>query len=347
MSKINERFIIVQLGGTLFVYIYFLCSTHIPVKCDLLCVILDELGLELAKYPGHNIVIGSDMNTDLRLSSRGANAIRDFTNDNNLLISSDRVALGYDHTYVNDGLGHSSMLDFFILSPGLFCDLVSIALCDDPSNLSDHLPVKITIKCRAVMKAIPHLAANDPEPVREKKLRWDKANLNNYYNLSYTSLSATLTQLEVFYARITHEANFDPAPGGGPGRGARGGRRGEALPGQLPVPPGKTDLRNGTTRCPKDPLTSIPAGGRVPGQRKAERVRVRLFRGRREGGRHGRKSWRWTRARNWASGSIPCLGGRPRAHQSENPGQRPRSAAALRHWAGGGLSGSQPGTGYV
>ena len=190
---INERFIIVQLGGTLFVNIYFPCSTHIPVNYDLLCVILDELGLELAKYPGHNIVMGGDMNTDLRLSSRGANAIRGFTNNNNLLISSDRVALGYDHTYVNDGLGHSSMLDFFILSPGLFCDLVSIAVCDDPSNLSDHLPVELTIKSRAVMKAIPHLAANDPEPAREKKLRWDKANLNNYYNLSYTSLSATLT----------------------------------------------------------------------------------------------------------------------------------------------------------
>src|SRR5271155_3097166 len=178
---------------------------------DLLCMTLDEINGELAKCPGLNIVMAGDMNADLRLSSRGAKAIRDLTIANNLIVSSDRVALDYDRTYFNDVLGHNSMLDFFILSPGMFCDLVGITVCDDPSNLSDHLPIILTVKSHAVLPLNRGPAAHTAEPAREKQLRWDKANLNNYYNLSYTALSNTLTQLDRFYYRITHETNIDPA----------------------------------------------------------------------------------------------------------------------------------------
>ena len=217
---IHERFIIVKLGRTLFVNIYFPCSTHLAVNYDVLCVTLDELGRGLAEYPDHNIVMAGDMNTDLRLSSRGTDAIRKFTVDTNLLITTDRLVLDYDRTYFSDVLGHSSMLDFFIVSPSLFCDLVGITVCDDSSNLSDHFPVALTIKSRAVMKDMPIVSvANDPEPVRDKRLRWDKANLSNYYNLSNIVLTNTLTVLDDFYARIAHEADIDPAHGpyrGGP-----------------------------------------------------------------------------------------------------------------------------------
>src|SRR5271155_3230981 len=73
---INQRFIVVQVCGTLFVKTYFHCSTHLLVNYDLLYVTLDALSLELAKCPGYNIVMAGDMNADLQLSSRGANAIR-------------------------------------------------------------------------------------------------------------------------------------------------------------------------------------------------------------------------------------------------------------------------------
>src|SRR5271155_5365240 len=147
---------------------------------DLLCMTLDEINGELAKCPGLNIVMAGDMNADLRLTSPGAKAIRDFSIANKLIISSDRVALDYDRTYFNDVQGHSSMLDFFILSPGMFCDLVGITVCDDPSNLSDHLPVILTINSRAILTLNPESAARIAEPLREKRLRWDKANLINY-----------------------------------------------------------------------------------------------------------------------------------------------------------------------
>ena len=210
---IKERYLIVRIGATLFVNIYFPCNTHKTVNYDLLCVTLDELNGELAKCPGLNIVMAGDMNADLRLSSIGAIAIRDFCNDNNLIVSSDRIALDYDRTYCSDVLGHSSMLDFFILSSGMFCDLVGIAACDDPSNLSDHLPIVLTINSRTVLTVIRHSAATITAPLREKRLRWDRADLSNYYNLSYIALTNTLTNLDCFYTRIAHEANY-PAQGG-------------------------------------------------------------------------------------------------------------------------------------
>ena len=105
------------------------------------------------------------------MTSRGAKAIRDLTIANNLIISSDRVALDYDRTYFNDVQDHSSMLDFFILSPGMFCDPVGITVCDDPSNLSDHLPVILTINSRAILTLNPESAARIAEPLREKRLR--------------------------------------------------------------------------------------------------------------------------------------------------------------------------------
>ena len=208
---IKERYIIVKVCGTLFVNVYFPCNSHVPAHHELLCVTLDEINDELAKYPALNIVMAGDMNADLRLTSLGATTIRNFTIANNLIIACDRVALAYDCTYFNDVQGHSSMLDFFILSPGMFSDLVGIMVCDDPSNLSDLVPVELTIKSHAVLTVLPEPAANSFELLRNKRLRWDKANLNNYYNLSYTALSNTLSNLDRFYHRISHEANIDPA----------------------------------------------------------------------------------------------------------------------------------------
>ena len=112
---IKDRFIIIMLCDTLFVNVYLPCSTNIAANYDLLCVTLDELGLELAKWPGHNMVMAGDMNADLRLSSRRSIAIRNLIVSHNLIVSADRIDLSYDHTYVSDALGHSSMLDFFIL----------------------------------------------------------------------------------------------------------------------------------------------------------------------------------------------------------------------------------------
>jgi len=56
-------------------------------------------------------------------------------------------------------------------------DLITFELFDPPVNLSDHLPLKATLKCQFSLSK-SEADASKPHCVQ---LRWDKADLNAYY----------------------------------------------------------------------------------------------------------------------------------------------------------------------
>jgi len=69
---------------------------------------------------------------------------------------------------VNESLGHSSVIDYFICDTG--DDIVDYSVLDPEINLSDHLPVVIKCKCvysdclpvaEALLKQHTHLKLNN------------------------------------------------------------------------------------------------------------------------------------------------------------------------------------------
>ena len=100
---------------------------------------------------------------------------------------------------------------------------------DHNLDISDHLPVEFIIELCALLLGTGHPAVKEPVPMRKKRLRWDKANLSTYYNLSFTNLTHTINQLDHFYARIPPDCILDPAPGGACCGGQLDGLRADAI----------------------------------------------------------------------------------------------------------------------
>jgi len=91
-------------------------------------------------------------------------------------------------------------------------DLIEHRVIDDLVNLSDHLPIIISLryhKCTPLFETGCH---NDQQPIAEqknsKRLRWDHADLSNYYSLTYTSLQPVMSDIDEFYSSVNKITNY-------------------------------------------------------------------------------------------------------------------------------------------
>ena len=106
------------------------------------------------------------------------------------LIHCDNFLLNPDkNTYVNDALGHFSCIDNFFVINELIVNVKKISIIDSGVNHSDHKPiygfVDISLDLNVAKSGKNSLRAG----YNSYSLRWDKSNLNDYYNVSRDLLS--------------------------------------------------------------------------------------------------------------------------------------------------------------
>ena len=89
-------------------------------------------------------------------------------------------------SYVSASLGNSSLIDNVYVSDCLEVDMDSLTLIDSDSNLSDHKPLSLTLR----LLTVPRATVVNNQPIQLYNVRWDKYNLNNYYNASRDCLGA-------------------------------------------------------------------------------------------------------------------------------------------------------------
>jgi len=104
---------------------------------------------------------------------------------------------------VDESLGHSSVIDYFICDKG--DDIVNYSVLDPEFNLSDHLPVVIRCKC-VYSDGLPVAGATHAPKV--KQLRWDHADLILYYNTRMSLLYPLYNDL-VQFETVFRESNND------------------------------------------------------------------------------------------------------------------------------------------
>ena len=90
-------------------------------------------------------------------------------------------------TYCNHSLKHSSFLDHVIVSNAVRQDIVSAEVHDTGSNLSDHIPIIYTFRW-SLSCNIKQSAA--PTKVKQYSWRWDKSNLDLYYQCTNHNLNS-------------------------------------------------------------------------------------------------------------------------------------------------------------
>lgn len=199
-----ERFVIITIGRTLFINIYFPCIS--TADSDIMVdSILAEIGSIASLHSGYSIVMGGDFNTDLSVSSKRSKVLQAFMKDFNMSLVCDVVKPNCSYTYFHDTQQHFSTVDYFMISNDILAqsDSLQYSILDDLLNFSDHLPISLHVSVPTIETATTHAQAGDmhssapPLP----RLRWDKANLADYYSMSYSRLQPLMRQIDEYYER--------------------------------------------------------------------------------------------------------------------------------------------------
>ena len=158
-------------GNLLFICVYMpffdsrnrtQCMTEALDAISMIEVLIDE-------NPDHHIIIGGDLNTELKNESPFDHLWKDLI-DKYSLAYSNNVTAGPNYTYRHDSLNQTKMNDHFLVSAHLLDRISNTRILDDGENNSDHLPRLIHLQIETQVC--------DPEPVaREQSTRvmhWNK-----------------------------------------------------------------------------------------------------------------------------------------------------------------------------
>src|SRR5271155_1983984 len=82
-------------------------------------------------------------------------------------------------------------------------------ILDNMIHLSDHLPVVIMLKSLSVINDNARETSAKNASAHNHRLRWDHANLSNYYSLSYSALQPILNILDNFYVDLNTTSSYN------------------------------------------------------------------------------------------------------------------------------------------
>ena len=171
----DERYSIVRVAN------YFTVNVYLPCvgTSDRLLICDDMFENILAwreRYSTCECIIAGDFNVDLDSPDPVARNLIKSVRDNALVRCDDlyqKVS-----TYVNDALGHSSCIDYILVSsPSSVCDFAEL---DPDINYSGHLSLKVTLSC-SFSADVKRITSTREKDVSDLYLRWDKADFALFY----------------------------------------------------------------------------------------------------------------------------------------------------------------------
>ena len=142
----------------------------------------------IEQHPTHAIIIGGDINSEMKGESPFDSHWDDLMARFNLT-SCDPFFPSSSKTYRHQSLDHTKWNDHFIVSASLCADstLSNFHILDEGENVSDHLPIVMTLSSKFSQGAEYH-TSSDYTP----KLKWSK--LNDGHKSGYTSYLHQLVQ---------------------------------------------------------------------------------------------------------------------------------------------------------
>ena len=147
--------------------------------------VLDELEGILHSHVYDNAIICGDFNTDFRRHNLQSRTLVDFNERNDLCVGWNSERALFSETYANIHLMHSSCIDHFIMSEGIFETVLDHRVVDDPLNWSSHNALMITFALTN-----PLSTHDCSRPAIKKQSKWHKATAAEKENYR-----TTLTQM--------------------------------------------------------------------------------------------------------------------------------------------------------
>ena len=143
LVKTEKRYIIVQVGQTVFINVY-LPSTSTVCRDDEFVDCLASIVNDIADLHYVDIVFGGDMNVDLSVSGDLCYSLLHFAQEIGLKFVYEKLSPD-SKTFRVESTGASSLIDHFAVSQSLNSNLHAVQVLDSGINLSDHCPLAITV----------------------------------------------------------------------------------------------------------------------------------------------------------------------------------------------------------
>ena len=182
-----ERYLILFVHDLIIVNLYLPVCKDVDMYKNCMLDIMSGVGLILDQYSDYPIIVAGDLNCDLVTNNSGGQILNEFMNDYNLSCCDDLFDSVTKYTYKHASLNHQSFVDHFLVSSTFKGTVRDCLTVDSGSNLSDHLPIMLLVSLpdTSAMR-VKQSSRNVPRPSR---LRWDKADLIQYYNNSLSNFS--------------------------------------------------------------------------------------------------------------------------------------------------------------
>ena len=191
-----DRYIIIKYFDVLFINVYMPCKSsanYQDVFNETLASIINIVNDTVFKF----IVCGGDFNIDLSVSSSQFGILSNFLQELNLVAADALLPAPDLKSYRHATQNASSLIDHFFISTDLYSNISDVSILDDGDNLSDHLPVvmNMSVQCHFIKATV-----SESNTLNVSRLRWDKCDLSNYYNLTHYYLSAVNVPMSLLYS---------------------------------------------------------------------------------------------------------------------------------------------------
>lgn len=200
----KDRYIIISVGDMYLVNVYMpTCREKWSYNAEL-ADLLSQISNDLEGGQFNKLIMGGDFNFQLSGSHTGLKLFKQFMRDHGLS-DCDRFIKGGDvYTYFHEGLNAKSFIDHFLVNDALSDSVVSCDILESGCNLSDHLPIVLTVNVHL------EIGMRDViESVRlSGRLRWDKANVSYYYDKTYVGLVMLKIQLSQLNRDTERDCNY-------------------------------------------------------------------------------------------------------------------------------------------
>ena len=186
----TDRYVIVALGSLLVVNVH-LPSCNNDLERELLNSTLIDISIEMNACCYTYAIFGGDFNCNVQTQSVNANMLNDFLNNlgfsicNKFLTNPNCI----DYTFAVEARAAYSLIDHFYVSDMLPSPVLSLNVIHDVVNLSDHLPIKLSMHYKYFNKCIefqdkpvaePLNVNKECPPVHRLKFDWRKADTGAY-----------------------------------------------------------------------------------------------------------------------------------------------------------------------
>ena len=152
-----------------------------------------KIELSLNNLPTLYHVISGDFNFECNVNNKSYQLFETLLDSCNLFMCDSLNSSNLNYSYNHVGLGHRSWIDHCFVSSNLKDYISNFTIIDSGINYSDHLPISCSIKFDFNVCEIKNNTIT-----QTYRSRWDKANLEQYYDISGNLLQSIAVPSDLF-----------------------------------------------------------------------------------------------------------------------------------------------------